>query len=120
VANPKSIIVVFMNYKKHYIYTDMKRVGGKRARVTRGPRDPRHGKGMPYIDTQTYYLRKHRSTRNFHATTKTQYVEATSGASPATRGSTATLAAHGVGEERSGKRRHPNRGRSTLHTVRGG
>jgi hypothetical protein len=40
-------------------------------------------------------------------------VEATSGgASRPARGSTGTLAAHGAGEERRGKRRHPSRGRS--------
>jgi hypothetical protein len=30
------------------------------------------------------------------------------------------LAAHGEGEERRGRRRHPNRGRNGLHTVCGG
>jgi hypothetical protein len=49
-----------------------------------------------------------------------QHVEATSGASRAARGVTGTLAAHGAGEERRGRRRHPNRGRSGLHAVRGG
>ena len=46
-----------------------------------------------------------------------QHVEATSGASRAARGSTGTLAAHGAGEERRGRRRHPSRGRSGLHAV---
>jgi hypothetical protein len=49
-----------------------------------------------------------------------QQVEATSGASHAARGSTGTRAAHGGGEGRRGMRRHPNRGRSGLHTVRNG
>ena len=49
-----------------------------------------------------------------------QHVEATSGASHAAGGSTGTLAALGAGEERRGKRRHSSRGRSGLHTVRGG
>jgi hypothetical protein len=47
-------------------------------------------------------------------------MEATSFASRATRGSTGTLAAHGAREERLGRRRHPSRKRSGLHTVRGG
>jgi hypothetical protein len=47
-------------------------------------------------------------------------VEATRGVSRAARGGTGTLAAHGAGEERRGMRRHPSRGRSGLHTVRGG
>jgi hypothetical protein len=47
-------------------------------------------------------------------------VEATSGASRAAQESTGTLAAHGAGEERRSKRRHPNRGRSGLRTIRGG
>jgi hypothetical protein len=49
-----------------------------------------------------------------------QNVEATSGASRAAPRSTGTLAAHGACEERRGKRRHPSRGRSGLHTVYGG
>jgi hypothetical protein len=48
---------------------------------------------------------------------KTRHVEATSGsATSAARGSTGTLAAHGAGEERRGRRMHPSRGRSSLHT----
>jgi hypothetical protein len=47
-------------------------------------------------------------------------VEATSGTSRAVQGSTGTLAVHGAGEARIGMRMHPNRGRSGLHTVRGG
>jgi hypothetical protein len=47
-------------------------------------------------------------------------MEATNGASRAARGSTGTLAAHGAREERRGRRRHPSRGRSGMHTVRGG
>jgi hypothetical protein len=46
-----------------------------------------------------------------------QHVEATSGASRAARGKTGTLASNG---ECLGRRRHPNRGRSILHTVCGG
>jgi hypothetical protein len=38
-----------------------------------------------------------------------QHVEATSGASRTARESTGTLAAHGAGEERRGRRRHPGR-----------
>jgi hypothetical protein len=49
-----------------------------------------------------------------------QHVEAPSGVSRAARGSSGTLAAHGAGEERRGKRRHPNGGRGGLHTVCGG
>jgi hypothetical protein len=49
-----------------------------------------------------------------------QHVEATSGVSRAARDSTWTLAAHGAGEERRGKRRHPSRGISGLLTVSGG
>jgi hypothetical protein len=49
-----------------------------------------------------------------------QHVEATSGASRAARGSTGTLAAHGAGKERRGKRRHPSRGRSGPRAVRSG
>jgi hypothetical protein len=61
------------------------------------------------------------NTRYCHATLKTRQVEATSGsASRPARGSTGTLAAHGAGEERRGKRRHHIRGRSGLNTVRGG
>jgi hypothetical protein len=61
------------------------------------------------------------NARYSHATLQKRNVEATSGsASRPARGSTGTLAAHGSGEERRGMRRHPNRGRSGLHTVSGG
>jgi hypothetical protein len=47
-------------------------------------------------------------------------MEATSGTSRTTRGSTGTLVIHGVGDECRGKRCHPIRGRSGLHTFGGG
>jgi hypothetical protein len=49
-----------------------------------------------------------------------QHVEAISGASHAAGGSTGRLAALSAGEERRSRRRHPDRGRSGLHTVCGG
>jgi hypothetical protein len=53
-------------------------------------------------------------------------VEATNGASRAARGSAERLAAHGktgnavAREERRGRGRHPSRGKSGPHVVRGG
>jgi hypothetical protein len=51
---------------------------------------------------------------------KMQHMETTSGALRAARGSMGAVAAHGAREKRRGKRRHPSRGRSGIHTVSGG
>jgi hypothetical protein len=48
-----------------------------------------------------------------------QHVEAISGASRAARECTGTFAAHGAGEERRGRRRHPGRGRRNPCDVLG-
>jgi hypothetical protein len=86
------------------------------ATVTRGSRNPKHGKRKHYIVHKPSRL----NNINSKATPRVQHVEATSGGSHAARGSTGTLAFHGAGEERRGRRRHPTRGRSGLHTVCGG
>jgi hypothetical protein len=74
--------------------------GIKRAKVTKGSRIPKHGKRKHYI--------VHKPSKfnygNSLAIPRMQHVEATSGAS---RGSTGMLAAHGAGEERRGRRKHP-------------
>jgi hypothetical protein len=46
------------------------------------------------------------------------HVKATSGASRAARGSTGTLAAHGAGEERRGRRRPPNRLENVMEMLK--
>jgi hypothetical protein len=38
-----------MEYKKHYRNLDKEKRGAKRASVTRGSRNPKHGKGKHYI-----------------------------------------------------------------------
>jgi hypothetical protein len=49
--------------------------GTKRVRVTRGSRNPRHGKEMHYL-VRNLENNAQENTRNFHATRNTQHLQA--------------------------------------------
>jgi hypothetical protein len=106
-----------MDYKKNNMSKDREKGrGNKRARLTRGSRNPKHGKRKHYIVHKLSRL----NIGNSSATPRMQHVEATRGASRAGRGSTGTLVAHGAGKECRSMRRYPNRGRSGFRTICGG